>query len=172
MLRLLRIIDNMNQWASNSVSLLFLPMTLIATFEVVMRYAFDKPTTWAWDVNVQLFCLVVVFGAGNTLLQKGHVIMDVVIAFFSEKTRLCINLLVYMVFIIAIGIVVSQTAIFAWRSILIHEKASTLLAPPVYPIKIGIFLGVTLLWLEGISLFVKDLYSCFARPSQKEENKP
>jgi len=172
MKRLLRVIDSMNQWASNGVSLLFLPMTLIATYEVVMRYAFNSPTTWAWDVNVQLFCLVVVFGAGNTLLQRGHVIMDVIIAFFSEKTRLRINLLVYIIFIVAIGIVVSQTAMFAWRSMLIHERASTLLAPPVYPIKTGMFLGVTLLWLEGISLFLKDLDRFLTRSRLEKEEKP
>lgn len=171
MKRLIHIIDSISRWASNAVSLLFLPMTLIATYEVIMRYLFDSPTTWAWDVNVQLFCLIVVFGAANTLLQKGHVIMDVVIGLFSEKTKLWINLLVYVVFIVTVSIVAVQTAIFAWRSILIHERASTLLAPPVYPLKTGIFLGVTLLLLEGISLFVKDLERLFSGPNWKGENK-
>ncbi len=122
-----------------------------------MRYLFNQPTTWAWDINVQLFALIVVFGAGNTFLQGGHVIVDIVVMRFSRKTRLIINLAVFVVFIFAAGIIVWQTAIFAWRSILVKERASTLLTPVVYPLKIGIFCGAALLWLEGISLFIKDL---------------
>ena len=146
--RLFETIDSLNKYLSNAVSLLFVPMTLIAVYEVMMRYIFNRPTTWAWDINVQLFALLVVFGAGNTLLQKGHVIMDILVGRFSEKKRLFINTSVYIVFIFTMGIVVWQTGIFAQRSVLVREKASTLLAAPVYPLKIGVFAGVTLLWLH------------------------
>lgn len=152
-----KIVDYINLHLSNFASLLFLPMTLIAIYEVIMRYLFNKPTTWAWDVNVQLFALIVVLGAGNTLLQKGHVVMDIFILRFSAKKRLIVNLAVYLVFISTMAIVVWQCGIFAQRSIRIAERASTLLSPPVYPLKTAIFIGVTLLWLQAVSLFIKDM---------------
>jgi len=155
--RMFQVIDALNRYASNAVSLLFFPMTIIAVYEVTMRYVFNRPTTWAWDVNVQLFALIVVFGAGNTLLQKGHVIMDILVSHLSKKAQLIINIAVYIVFISTLGIVAWQTSIFAQRSILVRERASTLLSPPVYPLKIAIFIGVTFLWLLAVRLFLTDL---------------
>ncbi|UCD79153.1 MAG: TRAP transporter small permease subunit [Desulfobacterales bacterium] len=162
------IIDYINQHLSNLASLLFVPMTLIAVYEVIMRYLFNRPTIWAWDVNVQLFAVIVVFGAGNTLLQKGHVVMDIFILRLSERKRLIINMAVYIIFIVTMAIVVWQCGIFARRSIEIGERTSTLLSPPIYPLKTGIFIGVALFWLQAISLFIKDMAE-FAATSRKEK---
>ena len=45
MLKICDTIDAVSRTVSNSVSLLFVPLTLIATYEVVMRYAFNSTTT-------------------------------------------------------------------------------------------------------------------------------
>ena len=58
MQRFIDLIDTINKYISDGLSLLFVPMTLIAMYEVVMRYFFNSPTTWVWDINVQLFCLL------------------------------------------------------------------------------------------------------------------
>lgn len=162
------VIDYINQHLSNLASLLFVPMTLIAVYEVIMRYLFNRPTIWAWDVNVQLFAVIVVFGAGNTLLQKGHVVMDIFILHLSEKKKLIINMAVYIIFIATMAIVVWQCGIFALRSIEIGERTSTLLSPPIYPLKVGIFIGVALFWLQAISLFIKDVAE-FTETLRKEK---
>jgi TRAP-type mannitol/chloroaromatic compound transport system permease small subunit len=162
------VIDYINELLSNLASLLFLPMTLIAVFEVVMRYVFNRPTIWAWDVNVQLFAVIVVFGAGNTLLQKGHVVMDIFILRLSAKKRLIINMAVYTIFIATMAIVVWQCGIYAQRSIQIGERTSTLLSPPIYPLKTGIFIGVALFWLQAFSMFFKDVVE-FTETLRKEK---
>jgi TRAP-type mannitol/chloroaromatic compound transport system permease small subunit len=158
LLKACSVIDSISTGVSNTVCLLFLPMTLISVYEVAMRYLFNSPTTWAWDVNVQLFCLLVVFGSASALLNRGHVIMDILVAQFSANVQAVLRVFVYLVFIFALGIVTWQTAIFAWRSILIHERTSSLLAAPVFPLKIGIFLGVALLWVQGICLWLRDVH--------------
>jgi TRAP-type mannitol/chloroaromatic compound transport system permease small subunit len=155
--KLLNAIDLVNKYTYNGVGLLFAPLTLIAVFEVGMRYLFNRPTIWAWDVNLQLFSFIVVFGAGNTLFQGGHVIMDIFINRFSKKTRLKINLAVYVVFFFAMSLILWELSSFAWRSLLLRERMSTLFAPVVYPLKIGIFIGVSLLFLQAVCLFVRDL---------------
>lgn len=155
--RILERIDLMNRYIYNGVSFLFLPMTLFAMFEVVMRYFFNRPTIWAWDINVQLFSAVVVLGSAHTLKQGGHVIMDIFVNRLPPRTRLIVNMAVYIVFFIAMGIAIWQVAIFARQSILLQEEASTFFAPPVYPIKTGILIGVSVLFLQGIGLFIRDL---------------
>lgn len=157
--KIMRAIDKINETASNAACLLFAPLSVISTYEVFKRYVLNRPTTWVWDVAVHLFALIVVFGAGNTLLKRGHVVMDVLITRLSRRTRLVLNLIAYLFFIFAIGIMVWQSAIFAWRSVEIGERTSTLLGLVVYPLKICIFFGIVLLWLEGVVLFVRDIRS-------------
>lgn len=162
----MRAIDRINESACNAACLLFAPLAVISTYEVFKRYVMNQPTTWVWDVAVHLFALIVVFGAGNTLRQGGHVVMDVLITRLSRRTRLVLNLIAYLFFLFAIGIMVWQSAIFAWRSVEIGERTSTLLGLVVYPLKICIFFGIVLLWLEGVVLFVRDIRSFVDVPSE------
>lgn len=162
-------IDIMNRSISNGVSFLFVPMTLIAMYEVVMRYFFDSPTTWVWDINVQCFSLLVVLGGAHTLAQGGHVIMDIIVNKFQEKTKLIVNLCVYVIFFVAILIAIWQVGKFAWNSLVIFERASTIFSPPIYPIKIGILIGVCLLFLQGVSLFIRDVMA-FRMLSNERKN--
>jgi TRAP-type mannitol/chloroaromatic compound transport system permease small subunit len=163
MLRICDAIDSFSRFMSNSASLLFLPITLIASFEVLMRYFFNSPTTWAWDVNVQLFALIVVFGAPNLFLIGGHVRMDIFVErFFSERTKQIVSLCLLVFLIVVTAILAWQTGIFAWRAFTIKERTSTLLGAPIYPLKIAIFCGVTLLWLQVISVFLRRLGSLFS----------
>jgi TRAP-type mannitol/chloroaromatic compound transport system permease small subunit len=150
-------IDLINKYISDGVSFLFVPMTLMAMYEVVRRYLFNSPTTWVWDVNVQCFCALVVLGGAHTLQQGGHVIMDIVVSKFQEKTRLIINLCVYVVFFFVMLITIWQVGMFAWDSLIIFERASTIFSPPVYPIKIVILVGVCLLFLQGVSQFIRNV---------------
>jgi TRAP-type mannitol/chloroaromatic compound transport system permease small subunit len=166
--KLLNAIDLVNKYAYNGVGLLFAPLTLIAVFEVGMRYLFNRPTIWAWDINLQLFSFIVVFGAGNTLFQGGHVVMDIFISRFSKRARLKINMAVYVVFFFAMSLILWELTSFAWRSLLLRERVSTLFAPVVYPLKIGIFIGVSLLFLQAVSLFVRDLIT-YATMSKEGE---
>lgn len=151
------LINLVNEYAYNGVGLFFVPITLIAMFEVVMRYFFNRPTIWAWDINLQFFSFIVVFGAGNTLFRGGHVVMDIFVSRISTKKRLIINLTVYIIFLIAAIFILKELLTFAWRSVLLRERASTLLAPIIYPQKVGIFIGFNLFFLQAISLFIRDL---------------
>ena len=119
MKRTIERIDLVNKYIYNGVSFLFDLMTLMAMYEVVMRYFFNSPTIWAWDINVQCFCAIVVLGGAHTLQQGGHVIMDIIVNKLQQKTRLIINLCVYVVFFFAMVIAIWQVSIFAWQSLLL-----------------------------------------------------
>lgn len=163
-------IDLINKYISDGLSLLFVPMTLMAMYEVVRRYVFDNPTTWVWDINVQCFCALVVLGGAHTLQQGGHVIMDIVVNKFQEKTRLVINLCVYIIFFFVILITIWQVGIFAWDSLTIFERASTILSPPIYPIKIVMLIGVCLLFLQGVSQFMRNVMALRMLSNKKDNS--
>lgn len=58
----LRVVDTFNTWLGRIGGWLFLPLTVIIFLDVVLRYIFNSPTIWAWDVNVQLMGALVALG--------------------------------------------------------------------------------------------------------------
>ncbi len=70
--RIARYLTRISEFAAGLSGWLVIPMSLIGVGEVVMRYALNKPTIWAWDVNVMIAGAYVALGAGYALAHDGH----------------------------------------------------------------------------------------------------
>jgi TRAP-type mannitol/chloroaromatic compound transport system permease small subunit len=68
-----------------------------------------------------------------------------------------VDLSTFLLFFFAIGILLWQSASAALVSVQTGERYSSYFAPPIYPLKIIIVLGVFLLLLQGIVKFIRDL---------------
>ena len=157
--RYLRYIDHMNAWAGKIFSFAFLPLTLIAVFEVVARYIFNRPTLWAWDINIQLLAVITIFGGGYTLLNGEHVIVDVFVEGLSPRRRAILDSVTGLLILFSVGILVWEAALLGWQSFLEGERLSSVWGPPIYPLKMLVPLGAFLLFLQGLAKFIR---SCIA----------
>ena len=152
-----RFVDTVNEWAGRVVSMLFIPLVFIVMLEVVLRYFFNRPTIWAWDVNVQLTATIAIMGAGYALLYKGHVIVDIVVGRFSPRVRAIIDLVTSGVFFFAIGYLLWIAIGRAEHSVLTRELYSTLWEPPLYPLRVVVAIGIFLLLIQGMAKFIRDV---------------
>lgn len=152
-----RWIDTVNDRIGRVVWILFIPLTLITALEVVMRYFFSKPTVWGWDVLVQLMAVVAALGAGYTLLNKGHVRVDVLWERFPLRVRAALDLVTSLLFFFGVGVFFWLSYGEAASSISSKERMSTLWTPPIYPVRTIIAIGVALLILQGIVKFIRDV---------------
>jgi TRAP-type mannitol/chloroaromatic compound transport system permease small subunit len=153
----LKKIDLINEWAGKIFALAFVPLVFIASYEVVMRYIFNRPTIWAWDVNVQLGALLIIMGAGYTLLYDGHVRVDVIYNFFSLRHRTFLDLVTSPLFFLTCVIVIWKGGGEAWNSLKIKEAYTSIWSPPIYPLKLIVPVGVFLLMLQGLAKFIRNL---------------
>lgn len=132
-------------------------MALIVTYEVIARYLLRRPTVWAWDINVQLMLLVLMLGMAETYRRDAHVRVDVLTSALSPRLQALLNILFSVVlFLVTIVIMWTGWAYF-YTSFVRREVASTIFAPPVYPIKFMIPLGALLLTLQGIVRLIRDI---------------
>ncbi len=152
-----RVVDAINTWVAEVVHWLILPLVIVVMSEVVLRYFFNRPTIWAWDISVQLMALLVALGAGYTLLQGMHVRVDVVVSRFSPRVNGIIDLVTATLFFLGIGLLIWWFGEEAWRSLAVREPYESLWAPPIYPVKILVFVGICLLLLQGLAKFIRDL---------------
>ena len=150
-------VDSINSWAGKIVAWAVIPIMVFIVIEVVLRYVFNNPTIWVWDVNVQLLALIAIMGSGYTLLQGGHVSMDVLAIRLSPRKRAILDLVTSLLFFFCIGILLWKVGVSAANSIRMKEVYNTIFAPPLYPLRVVIVIGVALLVLQGIVKFIRDL---------------
>ncbi len=166
--RFLAIVDATNTWVGKGVSLTIPLIMLIVSFEVIMRYVFRAPTIWAWDINVQLFAALVFLGGGYTLLEKGHVSIDIFYDRLSVRKKAVLDLVTAPVFFIFFIVLVWELGSMTLDSIEEREVLSTILAPPIYPLKIVVTIGTFFFLMQGVAKFIRDLRTVFNKDSENE----
>lgn len=152
-----RVIDTLNEWAGKVTMWLFIPLAGIVTVDVILRYGFNRPLIWSWDINSQLLGVLIILSGGWTLLKEGHVRVDVFWGRLSTRMKALVDLITFLLFIFAIGILLWQSASAALVSVQTGERYSSYFAPPIYPLKIIIVVGVFLLLFQGIVKFIRNL---------------
>lgn len=160
-------IDKISSWANAVACLSLLAMTFIVGFEVASRYLFNSPTIWAWDINVQLMLLLLMLGLAETYRRDAHVRVDVFTAALPPRARAVLDLLFAPVFFLIAVILVWTGWEYFYQSYSRLQTASTVFAPPLYPIKFTIPLGGLLLLLQGFIKLIRDL-SVAASRAQRE----
>ena len=150
-------IDSINRWIGEKASLLLIPLMGIALLEVILRYAFNRPTIWAWDVNIQLGAALISLTGAYILLDGLFVRVDIVISRLPPRLRLWVDLVTSVVPLFAVGILVKLGIEHAWRSSLAQEHLSTTWMPPIYPLRIVVAIGFVLLFLQIIANVIRSV---------------
>ncbi|WP_349358418.1 TRAP transporter small permease subunit [Stappia sp.] len=153
---LIRLIDGLNEVVGRLVCGLAVLFAAIIIYDVVMRYAFNAPTRWAFDVTKQLFGFYFILLGGYTLRHKMHVRVDLVINTLRPGLRRVVDAAGYLLFFLPFAwVFFDQSWTFAARSWAQGETTYGAVQLPVYPLKIAMCVAAGLLLLQGISEFLK-----------------
>lgn len=154
---ILHVIDIISLTTGKIVSFLVIAMVGVTVYEVVMRYVFGAPTIWAFEMNYLMFGAYAILGGAYTLYLKGHVNVDILYGRLSIRGKAISDLATFVFFLIFSGLLLWKVGELAWDSLMIRERLSSAWAPPVYPLKLIMFVGVVLLLLQGLAKFIRDL---------------
>jgi len=136
-------------------------MMVTGVYEVVMRYFFLRPTVWVWEMNGLLLSSYVALGGGYALLTNTHVKVDILYSKFSYRTKAIMDLFTSSFLFLFLGVLLWQTSKMSLQSVGHLELSNTLFAPPVYPFKVILAVGIFLFLLQGVSFFIRNLYIAF-----------
>ena len=128
-----------------------LAIVLLIVSNVLGRYFFDLRFDFAVDVSWQLYGMLIMLGASYSLAKGTHIRTDIYWKRFSDRTKALVDLGGYCLFFPTFGILTYLAAVDMWKSILIDERSSATMSQLViWPLKIGITLGLFLLLYQGI----------------------
>jgi TRAP-type mannitol/chloroaromatic compound transport system permease small subunit len=95
---LIRAIDAVNELVGRIVAVVAVIFAAIIIYDVVMRYALNAPTRWAFDVTKQLYGFYFVLLGGYALRHRAHVRVDLVTEQLSPLTQRIVDLAGYAIF--------------------------------------------------------------------------
>ena len=72
----------------------FITFVILSFVQVVLRYGFGRPLTWAEEVSRYLFVWVVFVGAGIAARYKAHIALDFLVSRFTPRVQRRVAMLV------------------------------------------------------------------------------
>ena len=99
MTRILYFIDSLSAWSGKAFAWCIVILTFSTVYEVFVRYVLNSPTTWAFDMSVQMYGALFMMAGAYTLSQGAHVRGDVLYRLLSNKTQAKIDLVLYILFL-------------------------------------------------------------------------
>ncbi len=138
-----------------------LALVLALSFEVLMRYVFDRPTIWAHETSMMLGVFVVTIGWSWVHLNHGHVRVDVFYTRLSPRGKAMTDIACFLVFFLPLLLVLIYAAAqTAWDAYVFKEVLMTSFwYPPALPIRLVMLVGLCLFLLQGTAEFVRDVYT-------------
>jgi len=152
-------IDNLNNWVGKILSLLIYPIVLVLVYEVVMRYVFVRPTTWAHETSCFLYGAHFMLGGAYALRWGAFVNVEVLYNRFPPRKRAIVDLFTWILFYIFCGVLLWKSVPWAWASVRVLEYSQSCWGPPIWPIKLTIPVGAALMLLQGLTKTIKDFYT-------------
>lgn len=166
------LIDNFTGLIARAVSYLTFLLVLTLTYEVVMRYVFQSPTQWSFDLTYFLSSLFLSLGMAYTWWSGGHVSVDLIATKLPKRVASGIFLIFMVVlFFVCWGNIASVMITHVADSWALKERAMTGFLPPIYPYKTWILISVILMLIQGVSQFIKQLYIVITGEELKGDGK-
>jgi len=156
---LVRYVGLASEWAGRIFCFLNLALVLCISFEVFMRYVFNSPTKWSYDITYMLGGAFILFSIPYVSLHRGHVSVDVVRRLMPEKVGLAVDVILHILLFFPLLIVLTSMGTqHAITSITQGELSSVgFWRPPLYPFRTIIPIAFALVLLQGVANFIVDI---------------
>lgn len=128
-------------------------LVMVICYEVLVRYAFRAPTTWAYDASVQLYGLLFMMAGAYALSRNGHVRGDFLYRRWRPRIQAGLDLALYLLaFFPAMIAFMVQGWTFFHESYLQNEHSPwSPEGPIIWPFKFLIPLTGALLCVQGLA---------------------
>ena len=151
-------IDRLSAWVGKAVSWLILLAVLVSAGNAISRKAFAIASNSWLELQWYLFGAAFLLAAAYTLQQNEHIRIDILYNAFSRRKQHWIDLLGHvfflMPFVILMILYFSPSVSLSYRSGEVSTNAGGLI---IWPGKLMLLLGFSLLGLQGVSEIIKKI---------------
>ena len=153
MLGYIQFADRLSGWFGKAFAWLILVMAIGVGYEVVARYGFNAPTSWAFDLSYITYGTLFMMGGAYTLSRGGHVRGDFLYRLWRPRTQARVELVLYFLFFFpgVLALIISgwKYAERSWRYMEVSVNSPA--GIPIFQFKSVIVAAGILLLIQGIA---------------------
>lgn len=152
-----RWIEKLSDLSGFLVAWLVFPLILATCYEVFSRYVLNAPTIWSFELGYMAMGVHALIGAAYTLRCKSHIRIDIFYIIFPDRTRALVDAIGYLVLFLPVITWLCFGLWEYWVEALLSNEQSGQSAwnPVIWPFRLSFFVGLALLWLQGIAELLK-----------------
>ena len=153
-----RTVDRLSKIVGIAISVALPLMVCVLTIEVIARYAFNRPTIWAFDTATFLFGYCGLLAGAYVHRLKEHINVDLFYGRLSPRGQAILDTFSALLFFFFIILVIVYGWEEAYPAIVSGERRPSEWAPLVGHFKMMVPTGAFLLLLQGLSNWLRSLY--------------
>jgi TRAP-type mannitol/chloroaromatic compound transport system permease small subunit len=154
----MRAIDELNRLLGERLCYLYLAAVAITAYEVVLRYVFNAPTSWGFELTILLCAICYLLSGGFVTLQRRHVAITALYDLMPARVRYWLDLVGMLTGFLAMSLLVWAAWGPALKAIrLVERTGSAWNSPSPAIIKPLIALGALLIVLQLLVQLVRHL---------------
>ena len=151
-------IDKFNDILGRVFSVLVLGILGVILCEVVLRRIFNRPQIWTQELTVMLFACYIILICAYGFQKKAFVAVDVLFAAFPKMAQYILHIITYLIFLVPFVVSLLPTSWkFFLRAYTTNEQTYSVWAAPTWPVKLCLFIGLSLLALQSVSEILKQV---------------
>ncbi|MEQ8194357.1 MAG: TRAP transporter small permease subunit [Rhodospirillales bacterium] len=159
-------IDRLNNAIGKITAFFALAIVLIQFIVVLLRYVFGIGSIFIQESIIYAHAILFMVGAGYTLLQDGHVRLDIFYRAASRRKKDLINLIGSVTCLLPMSILIW---VYSWPYVaqswrVLESSKETSGIPAVFLLKTMILIFAGLLFAQGLSLALRSLFGLIGRP--------
>lgn len=159
-----RYVDALNAAVGKFAMYLFFALAAVLLYSVFSRLFLRLPVNWSLEMSQFLLSAYYLLGGAYSLQMGSHVRMDLFYGAMSPRRRAFTDAFTIL-FVIFYLVVLFRGGLSSTEyAITYNQKNYTSWAPPMWPIKSIMTLGIFLMLLQAISQLIKDVALARGKP--------
>jgi len=159
--RLIYGIDQLSKTVGHGFAWCIAILTLGTCFEVLVRYAMNDPTSWAFDMSYLMYAGVFYMTGAYTLSRAAHVRADIFYRLWQPRVQAAVELALYVVFFFPgiLALVIAGWGYGTESTRILEVSVNSPVGVPIWPLKMMIPVGAGLLAIQGFAEVLRS-YLC------------
>jgi TRAP-type mannitol/chloroaromatic compound transport system permease small subunit len=166
-----KVIGVVTDYALLVSGLLIAVMSVLTTFGVVMRYAFDSPEPYSYEINVMFLVACILLAIPAVQKEGRNLRVDWIVGRFSKRGQhIFENVVVPIIALVFVSVTIWKSWAIFLSSIQSGETSQSAVQEPLWPMKLLVTVTMAWLALVLISQLVRGIQH-LARGTTKEDTR-
>jgi TRAP-type mannitol/chloroaromatic compound transport system permease small subunit len=167
---LVRFIETISRSIGYLAAALVFALIVLMIYEVVVRYLFNAPTTWGYEVTTWVMGASFMLAIGYALVTGSHVRIDFLHDLLGDRAKHGFDLVGYVIVLPLLVWLTYGLWDYFYGSFVTGERTGqSSWNPRVWPFRLVLFVGVLVWTLQTIAEVVKSTLALVARPVGEPE---